>query len=149
MLVKILWQASLWFTSYGGFRDVAFVILRKIGFNLVIYHFFVMGKNTGQVKAWLLKWYRSGLLALMSNASVTRLRWWCRKTLNKFRKSFWQTMKFHEFLRVVWKLRSATTLESKIFSGQQPANLAPSGQKYNSQLIRLWRLYFWMRMEFW
>ena len=58
--VKISWHSHVWSTSYSDLSDASLDILKTIDskqFRVLIYHCFMMKKNTVQAQQWLEKCY--------------------------------------------------------------------------------------------
>ena len=58
--VKISWHSDVWSTSYSDLSDASLDILKTMDskqFRVLIYHCFLMKKNTVQAQQWLEKCY--------------------------------------------------------------------------------------------
>ena len=58
--VKILWQSDVYFRSYRGFSEATYVTFKTMDkkvFQVLIKHYFLMGKNTVEIKQWFDKRY--------------------------------------------------------------------------------------------
>ena len=76
--VKILWHSDVWSTSYSDLSDASLYILRTMDakqFRVLIYHCFLMKKNTVQAQKWLEKCYGD------SAPSKTTICRWYAETL--------------------------------------------------------------------
>ena len=71
--VKISWHSDVWSTSYSVLSDASLDIPKEMDskqFRVLIYHCFLMKKNTEQLQQWLEKCYGD------SAPSKTTIFWW-------------------------------------------------------------------------
>ena len=72
--VKISWHSDVWSTSYSDLSDAGLDILKTMDskqFRVLIYHCFLMKKNTVQAQQWLEKYYGDS-----ASSKTTICRWY-------------------------------------------------------------------------